>query len=179
MSIISDALKKAQEQSKTHKDGETIAPSPPEIGRRRKNKVRVLSLIRVLFIVAFASGLVFIGRVYKPEIDEVLGALTSKIRQGTIEPADEKVVAQAEAPLAEAVPTPPVIEPPVAYTTTEIPPKPYTLNGIVFDKVSPYAVINDTIMERGDRIGAAELILIEKNKVTLLSGDKEITLELK
>ena len=89
------------------------------------------------------------------------------------------MVAQAEAPLAEAVSAPPAIEPPVAYTTTEVPPKPYTLNGIVFDKESPYVVINDTIMKRGDRIGAAELISIEKNKVTLLSGDKEITLELK
>jgi len=177
MSIISDALKKAQEQSKWHKGEEAITPSPPETGRHRKNKVRFLSVIRVLFLVAFMSGLVFIGRVYKPEIGRVLGALTTKIRQGTIEPADEKV-AQVKAPLAETVSTPHAIDP-KTYTMTKIPPKPYTLSGIVFDKASPYAVINDTVLEKGDRIGEAELISIEKNKVTLLSGDKEITLKLK
>ena len=84
MSIISDALKKAQEQSEKHKGEEAIAPSPPETGKHRKNKVQVLSVIRVLFLDAFISCMVFIGRVYKPEIDRVLGILTTKIRQSTI-----------------------------------------------------------------------------------------------
>jgi len=185
MSIISDALKKAQEQSKKCKGEEVIAPSPPETGRHRKNKVRVLSVIRVLFLVAFMSGLVFIGRVYKPEIDRVLSGLTTKIRQSTVEPARlkaggpaDETVAQVEAPVVEAASRPPATEPKV-YTVPKAPPKPYTLSGIVFDKASPYAVINDTILKKGDCIGAAELISIEKNKVTLLSGDKEITLKLK
>lgn len=177
MSIISDALKKAQEQSKRHKGQEVIAPSPLETGNRRKSKVQVLSVIRVLSLVAFMSGLVFIGRVYKPEISSVLSGLTTKIRQETIGSADEKV-AQVEVPLLEAVPAPPVIEP-KTYTMAKPSPEQYTLNGIVFDEASPYAVINDTIMEKGEYIDEAELISIEKNKVILLSGDKEITLKLK
>ena len=55
----------------------------------------------------------------------------------------------------------------------------YTLNGILFDKFNPTAVINGRIVRRGDDINNARVIKIDKNQVTLETQNKSnITLSL-
>ncbi len=52
------------------------------------------------------------------------------------------------------------------------------LNGIVYDKERPRAIINDTIVKVGDTIEGAKVVRIEKSAVVLSLRDKVINLKL-
>ncbi len=52
------------------------------------------------------------------------------------------------------------------------------LNGIMWDKTSPTAMIGDTIVKKGDKIGGNTVIEITPDKVVLNDGTKDIGLRL-
>ena len=54
----------------------------------------------------------------------------------------------------------------------------FTLNGIVWDKASPRAIINNNIVRIGDKIEDATVVDIEKEKVILNDGIKDFDLKL-
>ncbi len=53
-----------------------------------------------------------------------------------------------------------------------------SLQGIVMDPLSPFAIINGEIVKEGETIGGATVVLIQKAKVILKKGKEEIVLEL-
>ena len=52
------------------------------------------------------------------------------------------------------------------------------LEGIIYDKICPRAIINNTVVKVGDIIEGAKVMKIEKNAVALSLGDKIINLKL-
>lgn len=52
------------------------------------------------------------------------------------------------------------------------------LDGIVWDEKSPYAIINDKIVEVGDRIAGKKVIEIKVDSVILSDGTREYELKL-
>lgn len=53
------------------------------------------------------------------------------------------------------------------------------LNGIMYLETGPRAIINNNIVQEGDMIGGATIVLINKNSVILRYNNVEITLNLK
>ncbi|MFH1854684.1 MAG: hypothetical protein ABH815_05170, partial [Candidatus Omnitrophota bacterium] len=54
----------------------------------------------------------------------------------------------------------------------------FMLNGIVWDKEAPYAIINSEVVKTGDKLNGASIIEITENKVILEQDGKRRTLEL-
>lgn len=52
------------------------------------------------------------------------------------------------------------------------------LNGIVWDKENPYAIINDDVVKVGDTIGDIGIVEINEKSVTVEQDGKKYTLEL-
>lgn len=50
------------------------------------------------------------------------------------------------------------------------------LNGIIWDATEPYAIINDEVVRRGDRIGGCKVVDIKEDRVILDNGTEQITL---
>lgn len=55
----------------------------------------------------------------------------------------------------------------------------FTLNGIMYIEGSPRAIINNAMVETGDVVDQAKVLLIDKKSVVLQYNDAEITLNLK
>ena len=53
------------------------------------------------------------------------------------------------------------------------------LNGIVWDKENPVAIIDNTIVKAGDDIEGNTVVDIQENSVTLTNGSRTLKLELK
>ena len=53
-----------------------------------------------------------------------------------------------------------------------------TLNGIIWDKINPKAMIGDAIVIKGDTIEANKVIDIQQNKVILNDGTKDFELKI-
>ena len=53
------------------------------------------------------------------------------------------------------------------------------LNGIMYLETGPRAIINNKIVQEGDMVGGATVVLINKNSAILKYNDVEITLSLK
>ena len=52
----------------------------------------------------------------------------------------------------------------------------FTVQGLVWNADHPQAIVNDTIVEKGSRIGQAKILSIEKNGVKILSQGRELFL---
>ncbi|MCM8799064.1 MAG: hypothetical protein NC821_06390 [Candidatus Omnitrophica bacterium] len=55
---------------------------------------------------------------------------------------------------------------------------PFQLTAIVWDRISPLAIINNEVVSKGDEISGATIIDIEINKVRLIKDGETIILEL-
>ena len=53
-----------------------------------------------------------------------------------------------------------------------------TLNGIIWDKTNPKAIIGDAIVVKGDTVGANKVVDIQPDKVILNDGTKDFELKL-
>ena len=62
-------------------------------------------------------------------------------------------------------------------TASTVAPK-FNLEGIVWDKDFPYAIINGEVWQTGDEVGGYRVQSIDKESVTLESGGKTIELKL-
>ena len=60
-----------------------------------------------------------------------------------------------------------------ASTTTEL-----TLNGIIWNKTRPKAMIGDAIVVKGDTVGGNKVVDIQQNKVILNDGTKDFELKI-
>jgi type II secretory pathway component PulC len=52
----------------------------------------------------------------------------------------------------------------------------FSLEGVIMDPVSPYAVINGEIKKEGEEIQGAKVVKITEDRVVLKIGKREITL---
>jgi len=189
MSIVSDALKKAQEQSgKFKKDTFTpdIVIKDKAPGGGGGNSIKNILLVTALAcVLAFATFTIKDAYFNDKDIYPISPAGGIKQKGG---PEAENarmaggVVLTKESEIEnkpEVKPEPPKadIKPPSIAEPLDR--RLFVLNGVVFGDANPYAIINDTILEVGDYVNGAAVVSIEKNKVTLDDQGRKITLTLK
>lgn len=163
MSIISDALKKAQEEKNKNKGSIPVVNLPiKEEGSKKKNDTKTLKILAVVLILAALSalGLVKFGKATAPK--------KQKHPVSKIEYAPTSIQDTAEV-------TAPAPEPPENIPEEELQ---LELTGILFDAASPLAIINGSMVRRGDRINDAKIIEIEPQRVKLNYRGKELFISL-
>ncbi len=153
MSIIYDALKKAQESiSPNSKQGENIKThNPPP-------KLKIILLYVLMVGLGLAIGNIIFSFVSVP---------ASKPVARKIQPTPDLPV--KEKPKVENIVEP---EPPPALTANPISQsaKQFVLSGVFFSQDEGYALINNQIVKKGDTVDEAVVLSISLNGVELNSG---------
>jgi hypothetical protein len=167
MSIINDALKKAQEKNKAEDIVTGPAPiaqpaSPPTPAHRQSYKAPADAkrLIPALIsLIVIATGVVFFrsfSRKTAPDAGLFL-APASPIAE-PVSPAVSAPAVPMPAPLnAQGFPV-------------------LKLNGIVYDSERPYAIVNNKVLSKGDAVEGATLTEIEQEKVKFVFNGREFEL---
>lgn len=158
MSIINDALKKAQQKNKgfdspspkTQGLGEDAIQYPGSV----KNKPAVVSRPKKAKKFIFFIVIVSIG---------IATFFIKKPAPVTPEKVTPNILVEEN---LKPVSTPALF--PVL-----------NLNGIVYDEERPYAIINNRVLLKGDTIEGATLIEINRDNVKFMFNDKEIVLNAK
>ncbi len=201
MSLIHDALARAQEEAERRRAlarGETPPPPTP----RPRPRLRAgwwagLAAALAVALVAFA-----LGRSLRPAAPSPAApapasptaAGAQRAAPGGVETPAAGLGADEPAPPSPAAATPPSgatreAAPRPAATVRRQPALPGSavtltdgtsveLQGIVWNRVSPTAVINGRVLSPGETVGDLSLLRIERRSVVLGDGRREIVLEL-
>lgn len=167
MSIINDALKKAQlhnqQFKKTNKDTEVVSVKSDTYLQGTKTP-----WVAVLIIVSIFA-LIFIR--FRPTTQTVTYSNKNKETKLPIT-TDYKIpkIFRGKQDINSHL-----TNGPEQFSNTPS----FELSGIVFGAGQVYAIINDKILEVGDKIGQAKIVRIEKDKVILSSNNQQITLTLR
>ena len=172
MSIIQEALKKAERHIKNPKQAGPSAQSPspfspdqsfvkvPQPAAGRDPKAVAILLIILVVTAVFAASQLYPKKnvpakssvVDVPAKSEELPALPSVIfQQVSAQKTEEKKPASPE----------------------------FVLNGIMYLEGSPRAIINDSMVEAGDMVNGARVVKIDKRNVLLEYNGVEMSLDLK
>jgi len=172
MSIINDALKKAQDQNAQFKSKGIF---PYSVAKHHKPQSyiqkKVTAFIGTLFLMTLtlAVSWLIIGTIMNLSMPPVV--VTPEIQ----EPPEGQISTEPQDPS----PTANIANKGILYQRAKPVSETFVLSGIVFGGGNPFAVINDKIVEEGDRIAEAKVVRIEKNRVTLHFEGEKITLTLK
>jgi len=173
MSIIQEALKKAQDDFKEKEvPQEKSRPAQQEpVKKEEENKrslsMRLPALVSILAILLLAYGLK-LSMQYTRSHDSA-----SKARKNAAEPGtDKKVVTDSSGIFGQANKINPVkfMDPRQSLLV---------LNGIMYVENRPQAIINGQVLEEGDRISGATVLVIEKDCVLLDMNDTNVRLDIK
>lgn len=167
MSIVNEALKKAQDQkanlANKDLDKDAIEPKPiSEIETRPKiTPTRAKEAKKFIFftIIAIIGGIIFLKN-------------SSYLLHKKI-PLNSNI----STPSQEIPNSVPIVSAPKSSEGSFLPT--FTLNGIVYDEVRPYAIVNNKVLLKGDLIEGAKLVEINRDSVKLIFNDKEIELTAK
>lgn len=184
MSIIQEALKKADQHIKDHGKAvqpaeptrsQAVAPAPSEQtsqsspAARRDPKAVVILLVVLIATALLAASHLFPRKNIPAKSSD--GGLASKSEEL---PALPSAIFQQPKSSAAAGASP-------AQEQEEKKPAPpeFVLNGIMYLEGNPRAIINDVMVEAGDIVGGARVVKIEKKSVLLQHNGAEISLDLK
>ncbi len=204
MSLINDALKRANQQPPPPPGGPALRPATPEAAPRRGMGL----VVPILFVVLALGGLFY---VWQSREKEDLTA-SARVPAGGQNPANEpaptpapepappapapapavstvpglaaatNLMAQAAALAAAPAPANAVMEsaPQPAPAETSAPPKPapLKLQVIVFDPARPSATINGKTVFVGDKLGPFRVSAITRDSVTLSGSGLDTRLSL-
>lgn len=176
MSIIQEALKKAQGADKTVKPSVTLRNVPIQAKRSSNKKSLLYIIIAVAAIVMIT--MIFIKHAASRKPAPVTSpALASAVKQALpppIEKAAEEVPAPVEAP------EPAIVEERAAPVLPVIPQeKELVLSGIMHLDGGSQAIVNNITVMEGDTIDGATVKKITDNSVVLKRNDAETILHLK
>ena len=202
MSIIQEALKKAERQIKDMKQASSlsgpsaprISPSSPGGPAQEKNTpattgydpkaVVILLVILIVTAVVAASQLFPKKNIFtKPaaktsasEIQETKEVMKPAAAPLKVEkfPALSSIVFQPQQPAGAAASSVESTNVKAAQTAPE-----FVLNGIMYLEGSPRAIINDSMVEEGEMVNGARVVKIDKKNVLLEYNGAEIILGLK
>ena len=183
MSIITDALKKAQ-KDRSAVDGPLepyieITESRPEIKRRPSNMVTIYIFLGVVLLVGISVLYAKNKKAFMAECPKITSGL-----RGQSEPL---IMPESKKPeqVAASMPVMPAITPANEMRAPEIPdeiaPQKFKLTGIVYDPINSrksFALINGDVFSAGDPIGDAKLLKINKDSVSLMVDSEELTLKI-
>lgn len=172
MSIIAEALKKAQETAVKR----TVPLQP--VKKTKKRNSHLYSIIVVCVLLLFSGVILF-----------------SFLRPGPIETnteekisgksVPEKLTSKPESPsyaretIAEKEEKKIIAPKPLAIIGTEDITKRIQLNGIMYTPGKPLVVINDNIWAEGDTVSGFKILRIEENSVKVASNGQEFIIKLK
>jgi hypothetical protein len=167
MSIIQEALKKVRgvpEDKKTD-SVDTYRYETSGYGYREKRSSRSFLFLVIIFLAA--SSFYFFRNVFP----DVKSAATQPVT------AVHEAAAPAALQTEEQVPAPLQIQAggPVVKTPDPV----FILSGIMFLEDGPRAIINGSVVEKGDVVGGASVESVERERVLLRYKDENITLHLK
>jgi hypothetical protein len=149
MSLINDALKRAREQQKNPPPG--VPPLRPFEPQKSGGAPQWILPSVIIFLIVAACFFI--------------GLAMAKHTVTQIERAPDTVAVTQE---VEAVPAP-VVEP--TNTAPEIQAPVFRVQGIVYDPVHPWAIINGKTVFVGDHVDNFRVKIITKNTVTLQAAD--------
>jgi hypothetical protein len=154
MSLINDALKRAREQQKNPPPGAPpLRPFEPRSSAGAPQWILPSVIIFLIVAACFLIGFAMANR--------------------TVTQIEHAPEADAATQQVEAVPAPIVREPTNA--EPEIPAPVFRVQGIIYDPVRPWAIINGRTVFVGDRVENLLVKTITKNTVTLQAADGKET----
>ena len=180
MSIISEALKKAQSKRteelvlRSGDDGSVILQSPTTSHSTEFRQPRIIlyvAIILAVFILAGAALLYWNQHSIKSDPNESVSK-TNKAEKdvnrlpGFSSPTIQKNTVKA-----------PLIAPPIIAAI--VPKKTPTLEGIMYSPLRPQAILNGRIVSNGDTIDGFTVVEIFPDMVTIKSGEKTLTLRMR
>jgi hypothetical protein len=151
MSLINDALKRARQQQKNPPPGGPPPPRPVEPQKSGNAAQWILPSVIIFLVIAACF---------------FIGLAMAKHTVTQIEHAPE---VSAVTPEVEAVPAPVVREPTNA--EPEIPAPVFKVQGIIYDPVRPWAIINGKTVFVGDRVENLRVKTINRSSVILQAAD--------
>ncbi|MEJ0088231.1 MAG: hypothetical protein WDM80_00510 [Limisphaerales bacterium] len=156
MSLINDALKRAKQTQ--HNSNPVAAPAmerplqPIESGLQDQGSNLIWPVAIILFLLLFAGLFIAISSV---------GHVT---KQAAVDPMP------APAPVVQVAAATPPPAPPVVDTPKITAPKPARIQGIVYDPVTPYAIISGKTVFVGDAVDGQRVTFISRNAITLVGN---------
>ena len=174
MSIIVEALKKAQESLKTTLPSGREDTSPPLWLQVRKPKIKkhITAWVIASFLLLAVLSFYFLNHNL---IKEILP---------TSPPADDSVALKEEAEKPSYMVRPieeenlPIIPSSPSLTFSGVK-EPIDLNGIMYTPERPLAIINGSVLGEGDYIDKFKISKIEKDSVKITSEGQEFIIKLK
>ncbi|OGW75780.1 MAG: hypothetical protein A2Z72_05190 [Omnitrophica bacterium RBG_13_46_9] len=175
MSIISEALKKAQESSRYASPGLKIKKPAAPPADRTKRKPLSFNIPLIIFILVLLAGPAFFFLRQNPARST---AVRQPVPEKELAPKSEfEESARKEKPLAESKRdiVPPSIASGMDFQYRES----INLNGIMYTPEKPLAIINNSVMAQGDTVGEFTILRIERDSVRFGFKDEEFVIRLK
>lgn len=172
MSIINEALKKAEQSIHKNPAKETLPPNT-----KHAAKPYILYIL-ILVTGLFLSNFIFTLISHKPQGDGLasdgqshkLAKTKTAAALNIIEPA-----VKAPAKMMASEPSP-VIPPAPQLEENEVPETAFILNGIFFSDNDGYALVNNQIVRENDLVDGAKVKTITANTIELDNAGKIVTL---
>jgi hypothetical protein len=187
VSIVQEALKKAQYNYTLKKtmppprEGSAQDPAvlvPPEAIFMPVMIRRIAIIIYVIVLLALVTGfgiraLFFkISAMEKGKASTDMAAAKNKPVADKVVPVSAIAISQTKEALTTSIPAEPINQPPA-----------FVLNGIMYKRENPKAIVNGVVVREGDVIGCATVTYISENNVLLKynnnSNQVEVALRLK
>ena len=166
MSLINDALKRAKEAQRKNVSSGVTPMRPIEVRRRERDFSVFLPVLIILLLVAavFFIGLALASR--KEKMIVVGPAISVTQTVGT-------VAGPAINPPADVSPAPPPVIGSAAINTNA--PRQTRIQGIVYDPVHPWAIINGKTVYVGDFVDGRRVTAISHSTITLAGNGRTNT----
>jgi len=178
MSIITEALKKAEEESqkdfkKADKtDGAAFEEFYKEISKPVREKSKINVLRSFLIILASALFLTLISLMIITRNEKPVEIASIPASQLLPETQDKSII---EKPQVSDEIKDEIIEKPIQYEMK----KEIVLNGIMYSKNKPLAVINDLVVKEGEEISDIKILKIKPSSVDIETNGEVKTLYIK
>jgi len=193
MSIIQEALRKAEEHIKDMEQAEARPPESkmegpekaaaqqavaPAVNKATKAKqdTKTVAMLLVLLVLAavFAASQFFPRKAAAPK------QAAGQEAAGKEEAAPASLPKEAPAAPVKAQEFPTLQSVLFKQPEEKKPASPeFVLNGIMYLEGSPRAIVNDVMVEPGDTVNGAKVVKIDRQDVVLLYNGSEIVLKLK
>ncbi len=153
MSLINEALKRANQ---TQQSGTAAAstmehpPQPIESGLEDQGSNLAWPIAIILFLLLFAGIFIAISST---------GHATKPV-----------VIDAAPAPVVQVAAATPAVIIPVPEAPKPVAPKPARIQGIVYDPVTPYAIISGKTVFVGDAVDGQRVTMISRDAITLVGN---------